>query len=188
MLVGDVADDGFEEVFDGDDAGDAAVLIDDDAHVLLFGLHLAEELGDHLGFGDEGGGALDLGDGAGDGVGVGDLEEVVGEGDAGDVVERAVEDGDAGEDVLLDFGGEVAQGEGVGDGEDFGARGHDFADDLVAELDDGADELAVGLFEDAFFFAGFEECVHGFRGMVLLGGVFGFGERDDGEQEAEQAG
>ncbi len=55
-----LADDGFEEVFDGDEAGDAAVLVDDDAHVLFGALHLAEEFGDVLGLGDEGGGALDL--------------------------------------------------------------------------------------------------------------------------------
>jgi hypothetical protein len=48
VLVGDVADDGFEEVFDGDEAGDAAVLVDDDAHVLFLALHLAEELVDFL--------------------------------------------------------------------------------------------------------------------------------------------
>src|SRR5882757_4878176 len=40
VLVGDVANDGFEEVFDGDETGDAAVLVDDDAHVLFFTLHL----------------------------------------------------------------------------------------------------------------------------------------------------
>ena len=96
-----------------------------------------------------------------------DFEQVVSEGDAGDVVERAVVDGDAGEGVFVDLGGELAEGEGAGDGEDLGARGHDFEDDLVAELDGGADELAVGLFEDALFFAGFEESVHGFGGMVL---------------------
>ena len=112
VLVGDVAYDGFEEVFDGDEASDAAVLVDDDAHVLLFALHLAEELGDFFGFGDEGGGTLDLGDGAGAGVGVEDLEEVVGEGDAGDVVERAGVDRDTGEGVLVDLGGELCGGRG----------------------------------------------------------------------------
>ena len=114
VLVCDVADDGFEEVFDGDDAGDGSVLVNDDAHVLLGGLHLAEEFGDHLGLGDEGGGALDLGDGEGGGVGIGDLEEVVGEGDAGDVVEGVAEDGDAGEDVGSSMaGGELLEGEGL---------------------------------------------------------------------------
>ena len=188
MLVCDVAYDGFKEIFDGDDAGYGAVLIDDDAHVLLGGLHLAKEFGDHLGFGDEDGGALNLGDGAGDGVGVGDLEKVMGEGDAGDVVQRLAEDGDAGEDVFLDGGGELFEREGGGDGEDLGAGGHDLADDLVAELDDGAEEFAVGLFEDALLFSGFKESVHGLRGMVFFGLVFRLGEGDDGEQEAEQEG
>ena len=80
------------------------------------------------------------------------------------------------------------EGEGAGDGEDLGARRHDLADDLVAELDDGADEFAVGLFEDAFFFAGFEEGVHGFGGVVFFGRVFGLGERGDGEQQLQQHG
>jgi hypothetical protein len=87
VLVGDIAYDGFEEVLDGDEAGDAAVLVDDDLHMLLFALHLAEELGNFLGLGDEGSGALNLGNGSGAGFGVEDLEQVVGEGDAGDVVE-----------------------------------------------------------------------------------------------------
>src|ERR1700710_1721 len=62
MLVGDVADDGFEEVFDGDEAGPPAVLVDDDTHVLLLALHLAEQLGYVLGLRDEGYGTLNLGD------------------------------------------------------------------------------------------------------------------------------
>ena len=75
--------------------------------------------------------------------------------------------------MLVDLGGELAEGEGAGDGEDLGARGHDLEDDLVAELYGGANEFAVRLFEDALFFAGFEERVHGFGGMLLLGRVFG---------------
>ena len=188
VLVGDVAYDGFEEIFDGDEAGYAAVLVDDDAHVLLFALHLAEELGYFFGLGDEGGGALDLGDGAGVGFGVGDLEKVVGEGDAGDVVEGTGVDGDAGEGVFVDLGGELAEGEVAGDGEDLGARGHDLEDDLVAELYGGADEFAIGLFEDALFFAGFEEGVHGFGGMVFFGCVFGLCQRGDGEEQLQQHG
>ncbi len=188
VLVGYVAYDGFEEVLDGDEAGYAAVLVDDDAHVLLFALHLAEELGYVFGLGDEGYGALDAAYGAMEGLGVGDVEEVVGEGDTGDVVERGGVDGDAGEGVLLDDLGELLQGEGAGDGYDLGARGHDLADYLVAELDDGTDQLAVGLFEDAFFFSGFEECVHGLGGMLFFGDVLGLGEGDDGDKELEEEG
>ncbi len=65
---------------------------------------------------------------------------------------------------------------------------HDFEDDLVAELDGGADEFAVGLFEDALFFAGFEECVHGFGGVVVLGLVFRLCQRSDGEEQLQQHG
>ena len=79
------------------------------------------------------------------------------------------------------------RGQGAGNGEDLGPRRHDLADDLVAELDGGADEFAVGLFEDAFFFAGFEQSVHGLGRMLFFGVVFGLGERGDGEQQAAAA-
>ena len=157
VLIGDVADDGFDQILDGDETGDATVLVDDDAHMLLFALHLAEEFVDLFGFRNEDGGALELGDGALRGLGVKDLQEVVGEGDAGDVIELAGVDGHAGVDVRFECGGEALERHGAFDGVDLGARGHDFADDLIAELNDGADEFAVGFFEDAFFFAGFKE-------------------------------
>ena len=135
VLIGDVADDGFEEIFNGDETSDAPVLVDDDTHVLLFTLHLAEELGYFFCLRDEGGGALDLSDGEDGGLGVENFEEVAREGDAGDVVERAGVDGDAGEGVLVDDGGELLEVEGAGNAEDLGAWGHDLEDDLVAELD-----------------------------------------------------
>lgn len=131
-------------------------------------------------------GRWDLGDDAGASFGVKDLEEVVGEGDAGDVVERGGVDRDAGESALVKLRGELAEAQGPGDGEDLGARGHDLEDDLVAKLDGGTDEFAVGLFEDALFFAGFEERVHGFGGMVLFGLVFGLCQCGDGEEELQQ--
>src|SRR5271168_279996 len=186
VLVGDVAYDGFEKIFDGDEACHAAVLVDDDAHVLLFALHLAKELGYFFCLGDKRGGALDLSDGEGVGFSVENFEEIVGEGDAGDVIERAVVDRDARECVLVDGCSELLQGEGAGDGEDLGTRGHDLEDDFVAELYGGTDQLAVGLFEYALLFAGFQERVHGFRGVIFFGGVFGFGECGDGEEKAKE--
>src|ERR1700674_4607263 len=53
VLVDDLADDLLEEVFEGAEPGGAAVLVDDDRHVELFALHLAEELGDAFLLGDE---------------------------------------------------------------------------------------------------------------------------------------
>ena len=48
VLVGDLADDLLEQVLERDQPGRAAVLVDDDGHVELLGLHLAQELGDAL--------------------------------------------------------------------------------------------------------------------------------------------
>jgi hypothetical protein len=100
VLVLNVAYNFFEQIFDGNQAGDAAVLVDDDAHVLLLALHLAQQLVAALGFRNEGRFTLDAGHGAGAGFLVGDLQQVVREGDAGYVVERAEVDRDAGEIVL----------------------------------------------------------------------------------------
>ena len=51
VLVGDLADDLLEDVLDGDDAGGAAVLVDDDGDVPALRLHLAQQVVDRLGVG-----------------------------------------------------------------------------------------------------------------------------------------
>ena len=75
----------------------------------------------------------------------------------------------------------------AGDGEDLGARRHHLAHQLVAELDGGADQVAVALFEDALLFAGFEQGLD-----IGVGFLFGsdllLGERGDGEEEADKDG
>ena len=55
VLVGDLADDLLEDVLDGDQAGGAAVLVDDDRDVDALGLHLAQQLVDRLGLRHEAG-------------------------------------------------------------------------------------------------------------------------------------
>jgi len=55
VFVLDVADDLFEHVFDGDQAGDAAVFIDDDGHVIARDAEFAEQHVEALRFGDEDG-------------------------------------------------------------------------------------------------------------------------------------
>ena len=42
VLIVDFADNLFEQVLDGDQTGDASMLVDDDAHVLLVALHLTQ--------------------------------------------------------------------------------------------------------------------------------------------------
>ena len=53
VLVGDLAHDLLEDVLDGDEAGGAAVLVDDDRDVGLLCLHLPQQLVDGLALGDE---------------------------------------------------------------------------------------------------------------------------------------
>ena len=54
VLVGDLADDLLEDVLDRHQAGEAAVLVDDDRHVGARGLHLPQQLVDRLGLRHEG--------------------------------------------------------------------------------------------------------------------------------------
>ena len=60
VLVLDFADDFFEQVLDGDEAGGAAVLVDDDGHVDALLAHVGEEVVHALRFGHEEGGAGDV--------------------------------------------------------------------------------------------------------------------------------
>jgi hypothetical protein len=51
VFVLDVADDLFQHVFDGDQAGHAAVFIDHDGHVVVVGAEVAQQHVQALGFG-----------------------------------------------------------------------------------------------------------------------------------------
>jgi hypothetical protein len=53
VFVLDVADDLLQHVLDGDQAGDAAVLVDHDRHVVARGAELAQQDVEALGFGNE---------------------------------------------------------------------------------------------------------------------------------------
>ena len=53
VLVGDLADQLLEQVLEGDEAGRAAVLVDDDGEVHLLLAHLPQQLGHPLGLGHE---------------------------------------------------------------------------------------------------------------------------------------
>ena len=53
VFVADLADDLLEKILDGDEAGGAAVFVDDDRHLDLPALELLQQLRHALGFGDE---------------------------------------------------------------------------------------------------------------------------------------
>jgi hypothetical protein len=53
VFVLDVANDLFQHVFDGDQAGDAAVFVDHDRHVIARDAEFTQQDVEALGFGDE---------------------------------------------------------------------------------------------------------------------------------------
>src|SRR3954447_6812978 len=87
VLVADFADDDLEQVLHGGEAGGVAVLVYDDDHVGALMLHLAHEVADGLGLGDEEDGADEVADGAVLALGLVDLEHVANVDKADDLVD-----------------------------------------------------------------------------------------------------
>ena len=94
VLVLDLAHDLLDHVLHGHEPGDAAVLVDDDGHLLLGLLELLEQVGHLHGLGDED----DRPDEGLDGLAlmllIGVLDDVLGHDDAVDVVDPVLVDGD----------------------------------------------------------------------------------------------
>ena len=188
VFVGEFTDDLLEDVLEGDQAGDAAVFVDDDGHVEALGLHLAQHVVRGLHFDGVLGGAHHL-LGAQVQVAAGGFpagDQVFEEQDASDVVHVVADDGDAREAGAH----EQAQGGGRGrvrvDGHHVGARHHDLAHERVPQVQDGSDHVTV-LFLEAF---GFADLVDDFTqvgdqfGARLRFGWFGGGTR--GAQAGQQ--
>ncbi len=187
-FVAEFADNFLDEILDRDQAGDAAVFVDDDGHAAIFALHLIEQFAGALGLRNEINVGLHqaAGDAAG-GVGIGHLEKVARRDDADDVVEIAAIDGNARERMLREQVGELLD-RGIGrDGDDGRARGHDIAHGLIAELNDGVNEFAIALLKNALVLTGLDQCIDGLGGMLgLFVGVLRTGERDDGLEKSEE--
>ena len=189
MLVADLSDDFFHQVFDGHQAGHSAVFVHDNGHADIVLLHLAQQIADQLALGHK----IDIAahdgvHGAIVGFGVRHLQHVLGEDDAHDVMDGAFENRHPGKrlgaqqfDELLD--------RGVGrNGHDFRPRLHGLADSLLAELHHRLDQVAIAFIQDAFFLAGFDERIHrfrlGFRSFVRML----LGQRRDRLQEPQHQG
>ena len=97
IFFADFADDFFDQIFHGDDAGHQAVFVNYDGHLLIFALHFLQEFGAEFCFRDEQRGTHQFADGAVRGVAVGDFEHVARHDDADDIVERFLVDREAGE-------------------------------------------------------------------------------------------
>ena len=167
VLVDDLPHDLLEEVLQGDEAGGAAVLVDDDRHVELVLLHLPEELGHLLLLRHEHRRPHQLPQGAVGAVALpGAADDVLQVDEAEDVV-RALpvgrQPGVAGVDGLLQ--GLVDAGIGL-HADHVGAGHHDLPHDGVAELEDRVDEPALLPLDDLLLGGDV-----GHRADVLLGRV-----------------
>ena len=172
VFVLDLPDDLFDGVLHGHQSRDAAVLVDDDGHLLLDLLELAQEIGEGHGLGDEG-------DGPDQGLDrlalvllVGVLEEVLGHDDPFDVVEAVLVDRDPRVLVPDDEVLEVVDGGVPADADHGLPGGHDLADDPVAELDHAPQELVLALVDDALLGRLVDErldlLVRGFAVLLLV--------------------
>ena len=149
VLVANLADDLFEQVLDGDQAGGAAVLVDDDGHLRLPPLHLLQQLRHALALGHEMRRAhqrrhrrLRARR---------QRHEILHEHDADDVVEVVAIDRHARVLLLAEQRAQILQ-RGIGaDGDDVGPRRHHLADEGLGEVDDRLQQLAAFLLGDRAF-------------------------------------
>lgn len=131
VLVFDLADELFEDVFDGDDPFGSPILVDDDGHVELLGPKFLEKEGDFFIFGGvEDGFGEGLDGGVEVGLGLGDhAEEVFIEDDADDFIEGFPIEGHA----AVPFVGKgldcLADGDFCGEAKEVDAGDHDLFGD-----------------------------------------------------------
>jgi hypothetical protein len=149
VLVGDLPHDLLKDVLDRDQAGGAAVLVDDDRHVDPHALHLPQQLVHRLAVRHVGRRAHDLLDPLGRqglaGVRVLLLpgDDVLQVGDPDHVVDALADDGDAGETAAQRQRQRLVEGLVPLDEHHVGARHHDLADDRVAQFEHRPHHVAL---------------------------------------------
>ncbi len=158
VLVLDLADDLLEQVLDRDEAGRAAVLVEDDRDVDLPALELVEQVVDRHRLGHEDRRAQERPEGGpGRGVGLQVRQEVLGVEDADDLVDRLLVDRDPRVALLDDEVDRLLERRVRPDPGDRDARDHDLVDAPLAELDDRVDHLLLLGLEDALLAAALDD-------------------------------
>ena len=141
-LVLDLADDLLDDVLEADDAGDAAVLVDDDGDVHAPAPELLEQGVDPLGLGHEKRLAHQVGEGEIPALHQG-AQEVLRVEDAHDRIDAVAVDGDAGMAAGHDLLEELLAARIDGKEHGIDARDHDFLDGRLAELLHALDHLPL---------------------------------------------
>src|SRR5208283_3082847 len=182
VLIADLADDLFDQIFDRDQATDTAVLINHDGHANIVALHLAQQFAPQLGFGNEVHiGFHQVANGLAVRLDIGNLQQVLGIDDAFDVIDIALVHRYARVGMFLHQIRQFVDRRADWNSDDLRPRRHNLPHRFVAELNHRLDEVAVALPQNAFFLAGFDQRVNRFRWMLwLLLRVF-LGERRNGK-------
>src|SRR5215472_246069 len=169
MLVPDFTDDFLDQVLDGDQAGDAAIFVDDNREADVMLPHLAQQVTAQLTLGDEIQVlAHERFDRARAGFGVGYLKDILRVHNADNVVDGVAVDGNAREWLgAQQFNEFFDRGIG-GHGHHLRPRLHGFPYGFAAELDHRLNQVAVTGLNDAFFLPSFDEGIHGFGGTLGL--------------------
>ncbi len=142
MLVGDVAHDFLDDVLDGHQPVDAAVLVDHQRHVHPRGAHLAQQVEHGLRRRHEQRLAEQVLDREGGGAGAGG-EQVADMDHADDVIERLAVDRHSRVPLALEQAGELVEIQRGGGGDDVGARHHHVIGRGAAQAQHVADERAL---------------------------------------------
>src|SRR5579883_620164 len=163
-LVFDIADDLFHQVFDGDETGDGAILIDDNHHVDAALAYLAQQVIQTLGLRHKVGRAQQVANGHMVVTLAQLLEHVSGVENTDNVINIVFVDRNARETALQ---GKVNGLIDVGiafQRHHIDARDHHLAHRRIGELEDAADHLGLFLFKHALFFTHRDEQAQFFLG------------------------
>ena len=141
VFVVNFADDFFDDVFDGNKAGEVAVFVDNERHVVTVGFEVAQHRVQRFAFGDNGRRAQEGADVGGQFATEGVGQEVFGEEDAADLFVGFIDDGVARVAGFDDDVKDLFEAPGFFDEQDLTARDHDVAHAGVAEGGEACEHL-----------------------------------------------
>src|SRR3954453_819746 len=152
VLVGDFADDLLDDVLDGNDAGGAAVFIDDHRDLQMLALKFAQQVAHLLRFRNEVRRPGQIGNGEMLAFEYG-VEELLDVHDAADLIDRFGVDGDARVLRFAEHAREVVERPVRVECLHVDARRHQLLRHTIAEVDDRLQQLPFRGLEDSFFLA-----------------------------------
>ena len=162
VLVANFAHDFFHQIFQRDQAGDGAIFVNDNGHVNIVFLHFAQKLRSHFKIKHKQHRPHEPGDGGGTGIGFRKLDKIMRQHHAFNLIDAGGINGHAGMRLVAQQRSKLFNGGGRWHGEDVRARRHHVTHRFVAKFNHGLNELAIALFQNAFFFRSLNERVNGF--------------------------